>query len=151
MPNQTKVETESLNLAQFDEVWTKSGPGNDDYYADIPDGNYDAVIEEARVTTTASTGRPMVVWTLRIQGPTAANRTLPKTRVITDNTVGWLKEDLRKCGLNLERLSELPKRIHEIEGSVLPVEKRTKDGKMNVYFRWRERRPAPPAEEDLPF
>jgi len=144
-------ETAPLDLTGFDEAWSKAPAGGDEYYNDIPDGNYEAVIEEARVTATASTGRPMVVWTLRIQGPVAANRTLPKTRVITDNTVGWLKEDLRKCGLNLERLSELPRRIHEIEGLVLPVEKRTKDGRMNVYFRWRERRAPPPPDDELPF
>ncbi len=151
MPLSDPPETAPVDLRQFDETWTKAPAGIDDHYNDIPDGNYEAVIEEARVTVTATTGRPMVVWTLRIQGPVAANRTLPKTRVITDNTVSWLKEDLRKCGLDLERLSELPQRIREIEGLVLPVEKRTKDGRMNVYFRWRERRPAPPADDELPF
>ena len=122
MPLHDTPGTATTDLRQFDEAWPKPPVGRDDRYADIPDGQYEALIEEARLTTTASTGRPMVVWTLRIQGPVAANRTLPKTRVVTDNTVTWLKEDLRKCGLNLERLSELPQRIHEIEGQVLPVE-----------------------------
>jgi hypothetical protein len=141
----------ATDLRQFDEAWPKPPVGGDDRYADIPDGKYDALIEEARLTTTASTGRLMVVWTLRIQGSAAANRTLPKTCVITENSVAWLKEDLGKCGLNLERLSELPQRIHEIEGQILPVEKRTKDGRMNVYFRRRERRPDPPASDESPF
>jgi hypothetical protein len=152
MPAHETPEMTATDLRQFDEAWRKTPLASEDYYSDIPDGHYEALIEEARVTTTSSTGKPMVVWTLRIQGPIAANRTLPKTRVITDNTVAWLKEDLRKCGLELERLSELPGRIHEIEGLVLPVEKRTKDGRMNVYFRWRERRQAAPAGADeLPF
>jgi hypothetical protein len=133
----------ATDLRQFDEAWPKPPAGRDDRYAGIPDGRYEALIEEARLTKTASTGRPVVVWTLRIQGSAAANRTLPKTCVITENSVAWLKEDLGKCGLNLERLSDLPQRIHEIEGQVLPVEKRTKDGRMNVYFRRRERRPGP--------
>ena len=152
MPVDETPGTTAAELSQFDEAWTKTPLANNDHYSDIPDGHYEALIEEARVTTTASTGRPMVVWTLRIQGPIAANRTLPKTLVITDNTVAWLKEDLRKCGLDLERPSELPQRIHEIEGLVLPVEKRTKDGRMNVDFRWRERRQSAPAGDDnLPF
>jgi hypothetical protein len=151
MPIHDTPDTAAADLHQFDEAWTKASVSIDDHYADIPDGNYEALIEEARVTTTASTGRPMVVWTLRIQGPVAANRTLPKTRVVTDSTVTWLKEDLQKCGLNLERLSELPQRIHEIEGQVMPIEKRTKDGRMNIYFRRRDRRQAPPADDELPF
>jgi hypothetical protein len=151
MPLHDTPGTAATDLRQFDEAWPKPPVGRDDRYADIPDGKYEALIEEARLTTTASTGRPMVVWTLRIQGPVAANRTLPKTCVITENSVAWLKQDLSKCGLNLERLSDLPQHIHEIEGQVLPVEKRTKDGRMNVYFRRRDRRPVPPAGGELPF
>jgi hypothetical protein len=152
MPIDETIET-IADLSQFDEAWKKSAVTNDDHYSDIPDGRYEALIEEARLTTTASTGKPMVVWTLRIQGPVAANRTLPKTRVITDNTVAWLKEDLRKCGLDLERLSELPRRIHETEGLTMPIDKRTKDGRMNVYFCWPERRQAaaPAGDDILPF
>ena len=151
MPLHDTPGTAATDLRQFDEAWPKPPVGRDDRYTDIPDGKYEALIEEARLTTTASTGRPMVVWTLRIQGPVAANRTLPKTCVITEKSVAWLKEDLGKCGLNLERLSELPQRIHEIEGQVLPVEKRTKDGRMNVYFRRRDRRPGPPVGDELTF
>ena len=151
MPLPDTRGTAATDLCQFDEAWPKPPVGGDDRYADIPDGKYEAVIEEARLTTTASTGRPMVVWTLRIQGPVAANRTLPKTCVITENSVAWLKEDLSKCGLNLERLSDLPQHIHEIEGQVLPVEKRTRDGRMNVYFRRRDRRPGPPVGDELTF
>jgi hypothetical protein len=151
MPLHDTLGAAAADLRQFDEVWPKSPAGRDDHYADIPDGQYEALIEEARLTTTASTGRLMVVWTLRIQGPAAANRTLPKTCVITENSVAWLKEDLGKCGLNLKLLSDLPRRIHEIEGQVLPVEKRTKDGRMNVYFRRRNRRPGPPAGGELPL
>ena len=80
MPQHDTPEIAAADLHQFDEVWSKASVSIDDHYADIPDGNYEVLIEEARVTTTASTGRPMVVWTLRIQGPVAANRTLPKTR-----------------------------------------------------------------------
>ncbi|MBI4873386.1 MAG: DUF669 domain-containing protein [Acidobacteria bacterium] len=141
----------AADLRQFDQAWAKASAPEEDFYSDIPDGPYEAVIEEARVTETATTGRPMVVWKLRLQGPVAAHRSLPKVRVITDNTVAWLREDLRKCGLNLERLSELPQRIHEIEGLLLPIEKRTKDGRMNVYFRWPDRKPPPVADDGLPF
>ena len=123
------------DLARFDEEWTKTTATADDLYADIPDGTYDAVIEEARLTETASTGRPMVIWKLRIRGPQAANRVLTKNRVITENTLQYLREELEKCGLAVSSLSELPTRLGELVDRPIGVDKRTRDGRSNFYFR----------------
>jgi hypothetical protein len=119
---------------------------------DIPDGTYDAVIEDARVTETTSTGRPIVIWKLRIQGPQAVNRVVTKNRVITENTLGYLREDLEKCRLQVSRLSELPARLGELVDRPVCVEKRTKDGKTNFYFRWTSNRSSHNGlGDDVPF
>jgi len=55
------------DLARFDNEWTKTSTSLDELYSDIPDGTYDAVIEDARVSETTSTGRPVVIWKLRIK------------------------------------------------------------------------------------
>jgi hypothetical protein len=123
------------DLARFDEEWTKTTAASDDLYSDIPDGTYDAVIEDAHLTETVSTGRPMVIWKLRIRGPQAANRAVTRTRVITENTLQYLREDLEKCGLSVSRLSELPARLGELVDRPIGIDKRTKDGRSNFYFR----------------
>jgi len=140
------------DLAKFDEEWTKTAATADDMYADIPDGTYDAVIEEARLTETASTGRPMVIWKLRIRGPQAANRVLTKNRVITENTLQYLREELEKCGLAVSSLSELPARLGELVDRPIGIDKRTKDGRANFYFRRQSARTGEMSlGDDVPF
>src|SRR5260370_25032059 len=90
------IDAPAAALARLDDEWTKTSVSPDEMYSDIPDGTYNAVIEEARLTETASTGRPMVIWKLRIQGPQAVNRVVTKTRVVTENTRLYLKEELGK-------------------------------------------------------
>jgi hypothetical protein len=117
-------------------------------YGDIPDGTYDAVIEDAYLTETASTGRPMVVWKLRIQGPQAVNRLVTKNQVITENTLGILRQDMEKCRLQVSRLSELPARLGELAHRPIGLQKFTKDGKTNFYFRWGANRISPNSPGD---
>ena len=113
MPLPIESAAPAADLARFDAEWTKTPVQSEDLYSDIPDGSYDAVIEGARVTETTSSARPVVIWKLRIHGPQAVNRVVTKNRVITDNTLGYLREDLEKCGLQISRLSELPARLGE--------------------------------------
>jgi hypothetical protein len=121
-------------------------------YSDMPDGSYEAVIEEALLTETVSTGRPMVTWKLRIQGPQAVNRLVTKNRVITENTLGYLREELDKCRVQVSRLSELPARLGELADRPIGLEKRTKDGKSNFYFRWGANRTTQAGlRDDIPF
>ena len=148
----TQNDAPVADLAQFDEEWTKTTHSSDDLYADIPDGVYDAVIEDAHLTETVSTGRPMVVWKLRIRGPQAANRAVTRTRVITENTLQYLREDLEKCGLSVARLSQLPARLGELVDRPVGIDKRTKDGRSNFYFRRQASRSGEMSlSDDVPF
>lgn len=148
----TNSDTPAVDLARLDNEWAKTSASADDMYGDIPDGSYDAVIEEARVTETTSTGRPIVIWKLRIQGPQAVNRIVTKNRVITENTLPYLREDLEKCRLQVSRLSELPARLAELVDRPIGIDKRTKDGRTNFYFRWASNRTSQPTlSDDTPF
>ena len=149
----TGSEAQAATLARFDDEWTKTSVSSNEMYSDIPDGPYDAVIEEASVSETASSGRQMVTWKLRIQGP-AGSRVVTQTRVITENTIAWLKEDLEKCRLKVSSASELPARLGELAGRPISVEKRTKDGRVNFYFRWMPNGPDRAGQngmDDIPF
>jgi hypothetical protein len=140
------------DLARFDEDWTKAAAPSDGSHPDVPDGIYDAVIEDAQVTETVSTGRPIVIWKLRIRGPQAADRVVTKNRVITENTLQYLREDLDKCRLAVSRLSELPARLGELVGRPIGIEKRTKDGRANIYFRRQANRTNQGiTDDDVPF
>ena len=141
----------AADLARFDDEWTKSSVSGEEMYSDIPDGSYDAVIEGARVTETSLSARPVVIWKLRIHGPQAVDRVVTKNRVITENTLGYLREDLEKCGLQVSRLSELPTRLKELVDRPVGLDKRTKDGRANFYFRWGSNRTSQNGPDDVPF
>ncbi|MBI3682799.1 MAG: DUF669 domain-containing protein [Acidobacteria bacterium] len=117
---------------------------------EIPDGAYSVIVEEVRLDRTRTTGNPRVNWVLRIQQPEPAGRVLFKHRVITENTLSFLKEDLLACGVKLQKLSELPSRLREMAGLTLDVVKRTKDGRYNVYFA-RPRAEEVALDDSLPF
>ena len=72
--------------------------------------------------------------------------------MITENTLGYLREDLEKCRLQVSRLSELPSRLGELVDRPVGLEKRTKDGKANFYFRWVHNRTSHNGlSDDVPF
>ena len=49
----------------------------------------------------------------------------------------WLKTDLHTCGLDLEKLSDLPANLERLLDVRLEITKRTKDESENVYFNRR--------------
>ena len=144
-------DVRAVDLARFDDDWAKTSVTAEEMYSDIPDGSYDAIIEGARITGTSSSARPVVIWKLRIQGPQAVNRVVTKNRVITENTLGYLREDLEKCGLQVSSLSELPARLGELVDRPVVLDKRTKDGRTNFYFRWESNRTSRIGPDDVPF
>ena len=83
--------------------------------------------------------------------------------LISDDNICWLKNDLVRCGLILEKFSDLPERLGELLDIQLIVTLKTKGTNQNVYFNKRvdsgdsgettERQPATPAprREASPF
>ncbi len=101
---------------------------------EVPDGYYDTQVEEVRLSKTNRTGNPMLSWKLRIVSEDFEGRTLNKIRVITEKTLGFLKEDLARCGIQLTRLSDLPLHLEEMSGLKINVLKKTKDQWTDIYF-----------------
>jgi hypothetical protein len=126
----------STTLSKFDELYgaapvTESAPSTTDA-SDIPDGEYDVVVED--VAFSQDTTTPKLVWTFRIRDGSYSGRVLRKVRPVTERTVVFVKEDLTKCGMQLDTFSDLPNRIEELRGACLPVLKR--DGDFGVHLQW---------------
>ncbi len=142
----------SDSLRKLDDQWGKTARRTpEDRYAGLPDGDYEATIEEARLSETASTQRPVVVWTLRIDGPHGAGRVVHKARVITEKTLTYLKEDLEKCGLSLDRLSELEASLPELTGRMIAFRKVTRPNGSDIYFSWSRPKAELAPDDELPF
>lgn len=80
----------------------------------------------------------MLKWTMKILGPRCAGRLLWRNNVMASKeNMKWLKTDLHTCGLQIEKLSDLPARLGDLLDVKLEVTKRTKDGSENIYLNRR--------------
>lgn len=125
-----------IDLSAFDADYARAEVRSPDpLAASVPDGFYDVRIEEARLGRTARTNNPMIVWRLRILGPTHEGSSLSKTRVITQKTLPFLKEDLELLGICLERLSELEPHLERTVNQSLRISKKlSASGWTDIYF-----------------
>ncbi len=126
-----------LDLAQFDDDFAEA-PVEEREFEDIPDGKYQVNVEKVELTRAQSSGNPMLKWTLKILGPRFAGRLLWRNSVMASKeNLKWLKTDLHTCGLEIEKLSDLPARLGDLLDVKLEVTKRTKGESENIYFNRR--------------
>ncbi len=127
-----------IDLSTYDDEYRKAqSPRQQESAPDeVPDGYYDARVEGVSLSRTANTGNPMIIWRLRILGPEHKGRTMTKVRVITNKTLGFVKEDLRRLGVEVERLSDLQGRLNEMVDREIGTFKRTQLDRRwtDVYF-----------------
>ena len=148
---------DNVDLSSFDDEFTGTEEMEREMET-VPDGKYQVVVERVELTRAKSTGNPMLKWTLRILAPSHKGRMLWRNSVIKPgNCMRWLKTDLKTCGLELERLSDLGHYLSKLIGVALEISKRTSGENENLYFNRRlEIDPAmlsnqDPASSDLPF
>ncbi len=126
-----------LDLAQFDDDFAEA-PVEEREFEEIPDGKYQVNVEKVELTRAQSSGNPMLKWTLKILGPRFAGRLLWRNSVMASKeNLKWLKTDLHTCGLDVEKLSDLPARLGDLLDVKLEVTKRTKGENENIYFNRR--------------
>ena len=126
-----------LDLAQFDDDFSEASIEEHEF-EEIPDGKYQVNVEKVELTRAQSSGNPMLKWTLKILGPRFAGRLLWRNSVMASKeNLKWLKTDLHTCGLEIEKLSELPSRLGDLLDVKLEVTKRTKGENENIYFNRR--------------
>ena len=129
--------TSDLDLAQFDDDFAEA-PVEEREFEDIPDGKYQVNVEKVELTRAQSSGNPMLKWTLKILGPRFAGRLLWRNSVMASKeNLKWLKTDLHTCGLDIEKLSDLPARLGDLLDVKLEVTKRTKGESENIYLNRR--------------
>lgn len=129
--------TSDLDLAQFDDDFSEA-PIEEREFEDVPDGKYQVKVEKVELTRAQSSGNPMLKWTLKILGPRFAGRLLWRNSVMASKeNLKWLKTDLHTCGLDIEKLSELPARLGDLLDVTLEITKRTKGDSENIYFNRR--------------
>lgn len=128
-----------IDLSSLDEAFAQARvPAS----APLPDGIYTVEVQSVELRQTRATARPMLCWTLCVLAPrTLTGRRLWRNQVLAAQNLGWLKKDLRLCGLELTKLSDLPDQLGHLCGVSLEIVKRTHGDYESVTFR---RRASPP-------
>ena len=111
----------AIDLSRFDNDFQREQIDDSSTLEAIPDGKYRVIVQEVLLKETQASGNPMVRWTLRIVGSAMDDRLLWKNRVITSNTLKYLKMELHVCGLDLQSLSELPQHLEQMRNIQLEV------------------------------
>ncbi|HUE00632.1 MAG TPA: DUF669 domain-containing protein [Bryobacteraceae bacterium] len=127
----------SIDLSQFDDDFRNEQPDDRSELDAVPDGKYQVNVEKVELTEAQSSGNPMLKWTLRIIAPRHVNRLMWRNSVFTANTLRFVKTDLHICGLDLEKLSDLPRNLSKLLDVKLEVTKKTKGDNENIYFNSR--------------
>jgi hypothetical protein len=127
----------AVDLSQFDDDFRSEQPEERGDFESVPDGKYQVAVEKVELTEAQSTGNPMLKWTLRVIAPKFVNRLMWRNSVITHNTLKYVKTDLHLCGLDLEKLSDLPKQLRKLLDVKLEVTKKTKGDNENIFFNRR--------------
>ncbi len=131
------MSNKSIDLSQFDAPYREEQAEQRGDYESVPDGKYQVSVEKVEVTESRTSGNPMLKWTLRVIAPQCVNRLMWRNSVITANTLKFVKTDLHLCGLDLERLSDLPNHLDRLLDVKLEVTKKTKGDNENIYFNRR--------------
>lgn len=150
-------DTEPVDLQQFDDSYEPPAADEGDFQ-EPPDGDYDAVIESVELTRAKFSGKPMLKWTLQIDGPKHVGRKLFRNNMlVTAENVQWAAKDLRKVGLELRKPSDLQKDgfLDLLEGIRVAVRKVTRGDFYSTYINEvlpsREDAGIEPPSNDCPF
>jgi hypothetical protein len=143
------MSSPAIDLTQFDAEYRRQLNNPDTAPEEVPDGRYHVNVENVELTEARSTGAPMLKWTLRILGPSHANRLIWHNKVISVNSMPYVIQELRICRLQLQSFSDLPQHLGKLLDVQLEITKRTKDGRSNIYFE--NRLNVPTDDDDIPF
>jgi len=133
----TENNNDNFDLSEFDEEYASAEVEERSFEA-IPDGKYQVQVDRLEMAHAKTSGNPMLKWSLKILGPSHQGRLLWRNNVMASaENIKWLKADLFACGLELEKLSDLPANLEKLLDVKLEITKRTRGENENIYFNRR--------------
>ena len=119
-------------LTEFDSMWPDIDP--DKEYEGVPDGIYQVRVDRCYMTRTKTTGKPMLKWELVVLAGEYVNRVIYWNNVLgSKNNIKYLKGNLIKCGMELDKVSDLPDRTGELLDKWIAIKKK-KTGEYTNYY-----------------
>lgn len=100
----------------------------------LPDGVYQALVEDAEMARGGRPGHYVVTYNLRVLGPSCAGQRIEKTSFISEKSLGQARRELAACGLDLEQLSDLQDQLLEVIDAELDIRILNNRGELEVRF-----------------
>lgn len=145
-------------LASFDQDFVAAEPparvgGN------VPDGKYQVKVDAVEIRTNQNNGRMELAFRLKVMTGEHTGRIIFHQREIDNpERMSYLRGDLQTCGLDITKLSELPRRLNQLLDVLLDVQVRSKPNPKdpsktftNVYLNRRIDAIVGDDEDDKPF
>ena len=125
-----------FDLSQYDDEYAAAPTENPN--DPVPDGKYQAVVHKVELARSKQNDTPMLKWQLRIIAPHSVGRFIFRNNMLGNaENIKWLKQDLFTCGLELEKLSDLPNRLEDLLDVAIEVTVKTKGEYSNVFINRR--------------
>ncbi|MCE5314039.1 MAG: DUF669 domain-containing protein [Armatimonadota bacterium] len=116
------VEVEEFDLSHLRDAYNNAIVEEREY-EDVGNGKYQVRVAKAEIVHAKTTDNTMLKWTLQIIGPKHAGRYLWRNNVLAEDSIKWLKSDLRTCGVVLGDINELRSRLKDLIGLCLEINK----------------------------
>lgn len=97
------------DMVDIDQMW--NGAEEPEGFTPIPDGRYEAIIKVARPEYTKNNQRCLYWELVIVSGQQEGKRIFRRNMLETPQNIGWLKADLRKCGIDVDSPNFTPSRF----------------------------------------
>lgn len=115
-------------LEAFEDAWQEA-PADGGGWDNLPDGKYQVRIEGVRFENAKSSGRLQLAWVFNVESGSYEGRKIFHYRGLDrEESVGWMKKEIYACGLEVERVSDLPDMLPELLDRIVEVTLKTKRG-----------------------
>ncbi len=103
----------------------------------IPDGKYNAMVEDLKLTQTRKSKLPMLTWILLLMDDTERGRREYYNKVITAQSLEYVLKDLQMCGIDVENIGNLAAYLPQARSCELEIRIKSENEHRNVYFNRR--------------
>lgn len=98
-------------LREFDDKWNRM---NEDGSLTLPEGDYQFKVDSAKLQPSKKDDRLFFVIETKVAGGEYEGTPYNHVREVSEKNLPFIKKDLHALGLDLEYLSELPRKLEEI-------------------------------------
>ena len=112
-------------LQEYEQMWQDAPEG--DTFENLPDGKYQVSIQEVRFENAKTSGRLQLAWVFQVESGQHKGRKVFHYRGLDkEESVGWMKKEVARCGLKVEQITDLPDKLEELLFRIIEITLKTK-------------------------